>query len=123
MLPNPARGCDAAHVFPPSSVIAISPAEYVSEYSGSRTRPEARMTGQNSHSLPPLSTNIVVLQSGKPGVSAIRNASPHLSEPALRRAPYTATSSADRSPLPRYHDTRRSPLGHSTTPGAWLCCG
>jgi hypothetical protein len=42
------------------------------------------MTGQNSQSLPSLSIHIVVLQSGKPGVSAIRNASPHFSFTFLR---------------------------------------
>src|SRR5262245_1521546 len=53
----------------------------------------------------------------------MRNASPHSFAPAFLRAPYTATSSAERSPEPRYQETSRSPLGHSTMPGAWLCLG
>src|SRR5262245_58825271 len=65
--------------------------------------------------------NRAVLQSGKPGRSASRKLSDHWLVPFFKREPNTATSSALRSPLPRYHDVSRSPLGHSTMPGAWLC--
>src|SRR5262249_29224635 len=78
----------------------------------------AMMVGQKSHNRPRLSTIMQVLQSGKPRRSAIKNASLHLSEPFGRRDPYTATSSALRSPEPRYQETNKSPLGHSTMPGA-----
>jgi len=81
------------------------------------------MSGQKSQRRLLESRNRAVLQSGNPGVSASKKASPHRPAPAFLRAPWIATSSAERSPLPRYHDTRRSPLGHSTIPGAWLCLG
>src|SRR5690606_1282778 len=81
----------------------------------------AMITGQYSQSEPSLSTIMQVLQSGKPGVSAMRKGSLHSADPALRREPSTTTSSAERSPEPRYQETSNSPSSSSTIPGAWLC--
>src|SRR5687768_13874909 len=78
-------------------------------------------TGQNSHNRSCRSIIMHVLQSGKPGVSAMRNGSLQFCSPFFFLAPKTATSSELRSPEPRYQETSKSPLGHSTMPGAWLC--
>ena len=80
------------------------------------------MTGQNSQSLPSLVDRTSSCCS--PGSRACRPSGTRRSTCPRRpscAAPYTATSSAERSPQPRYHDTSRSPFGHSTMPGAWLC--
>src|SRR5262245_5181187 len=45
MLPNPASGWLAYQLFPPSSLIAMIPAEYVSEYSGNRIRFDGSTVG------------------------------------------------------------------------------
>ncbi len=81
------------------------------------------MTGQNRNSLPLVSVIMAVLQSGNPGVSVKRNGSLHGCPLDFKREPQTATSSADRSPLPRYHETISSPFASSAIPGAWLCRG
>src|SRR5258707_543553 len=74
----------------------------------------AMIVGQNNQSRPSRSTNIAVLQSGNPGISAIKNAWLHLASPGLRRAPYTATSSAVRSPVPPNASLRGPHYGEIT---------
>ena len=76
------------------------------------------MIGQNSHSLLCLSIIMQVLQSGNSGLSASVNGSLQVLAPLGSRAPSTATSSAERSPEPRYQETSNSPSRHSTIPGA-----
>jgi len=70
--------------------------------------------GQTTERAPRASTTRDRLQSGNPGESATGNGALHSPAPRARRA-LERTSSARRSPLPRYHHTaNRSPPGSST---------
>ena len=82
----------------------------------------AMMVGQNSQRRFFASMYRAVLQSGKPGVSASRNASPQVVAPFAAGAVHGHVVGRPFAG-PAVPGDEQVAVGHSTTPGAWLCFG